>query len=324
MNDNKKTNNINKNDDKKEIIVKNDLGVVSISNKIKKNNEKNQKINKKKELDEELEKAVAVYNKEYNTLSDTGIALFYQRKKTIDLIDNVEFLINSIANHPKEFDKKIKEIKVIKNNFKQICDFTKKELEQVQKSAFTAGVGVTGGLAVTSLAPSAAMWVATTFGTASTGTAISALSGAAANSAALAWLGGGSIAAGGAGVTGGQALLALAGPIGWSIAGATLLTSIILLSNNKRKIDKEKKDEIEKIKTNTGKIVEQSNSIKILLEENNALYVNIVKNYQKALYIFNMDYTIMKEEDKFLLGSIVNETKAIAKSIEKGIVEDDG
>lgn len=274
MDDNKKTNNINKNDDKKEIIVKNDLGVVSISNKIKKNNEKNQKINKKKELDEELEKAVAVYNKEYNTLSDTGIALFYQRKKTIDLIDNVEFLINSIANHPKEFDKKIKEIKVIKNNFKQICDFTKKELEQVQKSAFTAGVGVTGGLAVTSLAPSAAMWVATTFGTASTGTAISALSGAAANSAALAWLGGGSIAAGGAGVTGGQALLALAGPIGWSIAGATLLTSIILLSNNKRKIDKEKKDEIEKIKTNTGKIVEQSNSIKILLEENNALYVN--------------------------------------------------
>ena len=324
MDDNKKTNNINKNDDKKEIIVKNDLGVVSISNKIKKNNEKNQKINKKKELDEELEKAVAVYNKEYNTLSDTGIALFYQRKKTIDLIDNVEFLINSIANHPKEFDKKIKEIKVIKNNFKQICDFTKKELEQVQKSAFTAGVGVTGGLAVTSLAPSAAMWVATTFGTASTGTAISALSGAAANSAALAWLGGGSIAAGGAGVTGGQALLALAGPIGWSIAGATLLTSIILLSNNKRKIDKEKKDEIERIKTNTGKIVEQSNSIKILLEENNALYVNIVKNYQKALYIFNMDYTIMKEEDKFLLGSIVNETKAIAKSIEKGIVEDEG
>lgn len=324
MDDNKKTNNINKNDDKKEIIVKNDLGVVSISNKIKKNNEKNQKINKKKELDEELEKAVAVYNKEYNTLSDTGIALFYQRKKTIDLIDNVEFLINSIANHPKEFDKKIKEIKVIKNNFKQICDFIKKELEQVQKSAFTAGVGVTGGLAVTSLAPSAAMWVATTFGTASTGTAISALSGAAANSAALAWLGGGSIAAGGAGVTGGQALLALAGPIGWSIAGATLLTSIILLSNNKRKIDKEKKDEIEKIKTNTGKIVEQSNSIKILLEENNALYVNIVKNYQKALYIFNMDYTIMKEEDKFLLGSIVNETKAIAKSIEKGIVEDEG
>ena len=300
------------------------MGVVSISNKIKKNNEKNQKINKKKELDEELEKAVAVYNKEYNTLSDTGIALFYQRKKTIDLIDNVEFLINSIANHPKEFDKKIKEIKVIKNNFKQICDFTKKELEQVQKSAFTAGVGVTGGIAVTSLAPSAAMWVATTFGTASTGTAISALSGAAANSAALAWLGGGSIAAGGAGVTGGQALLALAGPIGWSIAGATLLTSIILLSNNKRKIDKEKKDEIEKIKTNTGKIVEQSNSIKILLEENNALYVNIVKNYQKALYIFNMDYTIMKEEDKFLLGSIVNETKAIAKSIEKGIVEDEG
>ena len=39
------------------------------------------------------------------------------------------------------------------------------------------------------------MGVATTFGVASTGTAISALSGAAATNAALAWLGGGALAA---------------------------------------------------------------------------------------------------------------------------------
>ena len=314
------TNNSNENNNKKEIIIQNNLGKITISNSIKKNNAENKK---KRVLDEELKKAVAIYNQEYSILNDTGIELFYLRKRTLDLVENVEYLINSIANHPKEFDKEISEINIIKDNFKQICDYTKEELEMTQKSAITAGVGVTGGLAILNLAPSAAMWVATTFGTASTGTAISTLSGAAATNAALAWLGGGSLAAGGAGVAGGNALLALAGPIGLSIAGASLLTSIIILSKNKRKIDKEKRDEIEKIKVNTQKIVETSNKIKILLEENKALCTSITKNYKKALYVFNKDYKIIGDEDKLLLGSIVNETKAIAKSIEKGIDENE-
>ena len=82
-------------------------------------------------------------------------------------------------------------------------------------------MGVTAGAAVVSVAPTVAMWVATTFGTASTGTAISALSGAAATNAALAWLGGGALAVGGGGMAAGNAFLALAGPVGWGIAGAS-------------------------------------------------------------------------------------------------------
>ncbi len=52
-----------------------------------------------------------------------------------------------------------------------------------------------------------AMWIATTYGTAGTGVAISGLSGAAANSAALAWLGGGTVASGGGGMAAGAAVL---------------------------------------------------------------------------------------------------------------------
>jgi len=75
--------------------------------------------------------------------------------------------------------------------------------------------GVAGSAAV------AATWVGTrsliaAYGTASTGVAISSLSGAAAGSASLAWLGGGSLAAGGGGIavgsivaTGGLALIAI-------------------------------------------------------------------------------------------------------------------
>ena len=314
MNKKMKPKYLEKFDNKKEEIIQNNLGKITISNSIKKNNE-----NRKKVLDEELKKTVAIYNQEYSILNDAGIELFYIRKKTLDLIEHVEYLINSIANHPKKFDKEISDINIIKENFKQTCDFAKEELETTQKSALTAGVGITGGLAICNLAPSAAMWVATTFGTASTGTAISTLSGAAATNAALAWLGGGSLAAGGAGMSGGNALLALVGPIGWSIAGVTLLASILLFSKNKGKINKEKRDEIKKIKVNIQRIVETSQKIKILLEENKSLYNSIINNYKKALYVFNKDYNKISDNDKLLLGSLINETRAISKSIEKGI-----
>lgn len=314
MNKKMKPKYLEKFDNKKEEIIQNNLGKITISNSVKKNNE-----NRKKVLDEELKKTVAIYNQEYSILNDAGIELFYIRKKTLDLIEHVEYLINSIANHPKKFDKEISDINIIKENFKQTCDFAKEELETTQKSALTAGVGITGGLAICNLAPSAAMWVATTFGTASTGTAISTLSGAAATNAALAWLGGGSLAAGGAGMSGGNALLALAGPIGWSIAGVTLLASILLFSKNKGKINKEKRDEIKKIKVNIQRIVETSQKIKILLEENKSLYNSIINNYKKALYVFNKDYNKISDNDKLLLGSLINETRAISKSIEKGI-----
>ena len=72
--------------------------------------------------------------------------------------------------------------------------------------------GGVGGAAVGAAAGGAAAYgsflTAVSFGTASTGIAVSSLSGAAATNAALAILGGGTLAAGGAGVAGGAALLA--------------------------------------------------------------------------------------------------------------------
>ncbi|WP_199185292.1 hypothetical protein [Cryobacterium sp. Y50] len=64
-----------------------------------------------------------------------------------------------------------------------------------------AGVGVGAGTAAGAFAAVSAA------ATASTGTAIASLSGAAASSATLAWLGGGSLAAGGMGIAGGTAVL---------------------------------------------------------------------------------------------------------------------
>ena len=66
-----------------------------------------------------------------------------------------------------------------------------------------------------------AMWVATTWGTAGTGTAISSLSGAAASNAAMAWLGGGTVASGGGGMAAGAAVLA--GGAAIAIAGVAVI-----------------------------------------------------------------------------------------------------
>jgi hypothetical protein len=72
----------------------------------------------------------------------------------------------------------------------------------------TQGVIISTGFSVTSyLVAHGVLMYATTYGVTSSGVAIASLSGAAQTSAALAWLGGGSIAAGGSGVAGGLALL---------------------------------------------------------------------------------------------------------------------
>jgi len=71
----------------------------------------------------------------------------------------------------------------------------------------------------------------TSFAAASTGTAISALSGAAARNAALAWLGGGSLATGGLGVLGGQLVLG-----GITIGPALLVTGLKMSSEAEKNL----------------------------------------------------------------------------------------
>ncbi len=75
------------------------------------------------------------------------------------------------------------------------------------QTAHTNAIAGAGSLVVGSVAYYGAISYAMAYGTASTGTAISSLSGAAATNAAFAWWGGGSLAAGGSGVAGGATVL---------------------------------------------------------------------------------------------------------------------
>ena len=152
------------------------------------------------ELDRMLKTSIDEYNDAFTHMNDKGITLLQERKRSVDLIDLVEVLINSIANRPKAFDTEFEEIRMERDRFLGTCEFGQKELQAARAAAGGAGAGIAAGASVAFMAPTAAMWVATTFGTASTGAAISTLSGAAASNAALAWLGGGALSVGGGGM----------------------------------------------------------------------------------------------------------------------------
>jgi len=107
-----------------------------------------------------------------------------------------------------------------------------KELESIEMNASNAlgTLAASGSLAAAALTgvPSAVTWGVGAFATASTGTAISSLSGAAATNATLAWLGGGSIAAGGGGMAAGATVLA---GITYASMGVLALASAGLISS---------------------------------------------------------------------------------------------
>lgn len=283
---------------------------------VKVKNDVEEKITK---LDRELADATTQYNDAYTQMNDMGIRLYVERNRTIDLIANVECLINSIANHPKEFDKDFQMIREERQKFTESCDYAERDIQNARKAASGAGAGLAAGASVAFMGPTAAMWVATTFGTASTGAAISTLSGAAAANAALAWLGGGTLAAGGGGVVAGQALLALAGPIGWTIAGAGLLGSIILFSKNKMESNKQKSEEIEQVKQNTERVREMDRQMETLMNETSQVRNGLTDSYHNGLTLYSGNYSDFSTEDKELLGSLVNNARTLSVLLNKTI-----
>ncbi|MDD6646308.1 MAG: hypothetical protein PUF60_00630 [Firmicutes bacterium] len=264
------------------------------------------------ELDRMLKDSVTDYNDAYTLMNDKGVKLFVERSRAVDSISFVEGLVNSIANKPKSFTSDFEEIMLDRKKFTEACDFAERELMDARVAAAGAGAGLAAGASVAFMAPTAAMWVATTFGTASTGAAISTLSGAAATNAALAWLGGGALAAGGHGVAGGTALLAMAGPIGWTLAGATLLSSILALSTKKIKLNKEKNEEIQAVKENIERVREMDAKIGAVLDETTEIRNGLNRQYAEAVNLYGADYQSLNEDEKMLLGALVNNTKSLA------------
>ena len=290
-----------------------------ISNSIEEKIPEKSEVVKKVSLDNILQNAVIEYNQAFTYMNDCGMSLYVERERSQDLIIHIENLVNSIAHHPKSFDVDVDKMKMYREEFQDVCDLAKEELAAAKRSAVRAGSGVAAGATVASVAPTAAMWIASTFGTASTGTAISSLSGGAATNAALAWLGGGTLATGGGGMSTGTAFLAMAGPIGWSIAGVTIFASVVLFANNKMKTNKERKEAIEKVKTNTESVRESAAKISTVLIKTENLRTKLNDQYGKYLVCYGKSFMDISGLNQTGLGTLVNNTKSLAATLAENL-----
>ena len=259
----------------------------------------NKKKSKLEFAQEEAQAAIQLTNQRIQILGEHSGELYRALVKIQELFDK-------IRNVPNEQKLKLKQLKEIRLKWKQQAEKIEEDYERASMKAVTgASSGILAGVGVAALGPTAAMGVATTFGVASTGTAISALSGAAATNAALAWLGGGALAAGGGGMAAGEAFLAMAGPVGWSIAGVALIASGIFYF-----INKSKNNRLQNIFTLISK--RDVKSYELAVVELNERILRIKDETPRIweacgiITTFGENYSEMTEDQQYSLGAYVN------------------
>lgn len=245
------------------------------------------------------ESAVAKTNEKIGELGIHTSQLF-------NVLNIIQDRFDDIRNVPSEKQLAYEKLNTIRLNWKQHAETI--ELDYKNTASKHTGKGIAGlgsGVALASLGPTAAMGIATSFGVASTGTAISSLSGVAATKAALAWLGGGTLAAGGGGIAAGNAFLALAGPVGWAIAGVALLGSGFFLWLGKS--DQNRLEDIfdliskRDVKSYELTYLELNERIDRIVDESQKLELAIDK-----IETFGRDYHLMTEAQQYELGSYLN------------------
>ena len=176
---------------------------------------------KHSEADEIVKDAQIRYNHKKSAFDDQENETMLE----LDLLGKKELEIGESIGEFKTMAEKLLEQLNAKRASKLNINIPKHKLQKIEDYSYTA-IGVLGTAVGAGAAGAAAGFAiyggVMALGAASTGTAISALSGVAATNATLAALGGGSLAAGGLGIAGGTAILgaAVAAPVlaiaGWA------------------------------------------------------------------------------------------------------------
>lgn len=264
-------------------------------------------------------KTVDKYNSIYNEVQRSGEGLYELRKKSIVFIEISENHINSIANSPKDFNSKLIKIEAEKVEFQNTERYAEEACQKAIESGVGVAIGVGAGAAFVAMVPNVLMWVATTFGHASTGTAIASLHGAVAANAALAYLGGGALAAGGAGMAGGQALLALAGPVGWGLAAAAAGGNALMLGRKNKQIASKTIEEAKTITIAGANLKETGASINQIADKTKSLFAlleNQLKDLRSTRY---SDYNHLTSDEQLQLGALVNNTLSLSEMLNKTV-----
>lgn len=255
---------------------------------------------------------------EYCILADNAkditLKLYEARKSAVLAINRIESYVSSLANTKKEFAKEIAEICL---SIKEFNKAIKLEEENNTDNLIAGGTTVAGimiGELTALLGPKAAIAVATTFGKAQTGKAISELSGAAANRAAIAWLG---RISGGQGMKSGQQLLNLLKKSTWPIAAIAIIGGGALYAYNNKKSAEEAYEEVKCIEEQIHILKQEINSLSKLHKE--TLKLKSALNISKMVNTYPNDYMDFNEDQKAELSILINNARSMGKLITKAI-----
>ena len=202
------------------------------------------------------------------------------------------------------------------------------EIQEVTIRMEEAVGGTAGALGSGTLAGFAAYGSVGVLGTASTGTAIAGLSGAAATNATLAWLGGGSLAAGGFGMAGGAAVL------GGIVAAPVLLVGGLLMASkaeaavenalsNRSKAEAAAED-METAGVAARAIGRKANEIRKVLKRLQEDHLDSDLGDLQDLVSTNADYRTYDRPQKELVGRTMSLAITAKNLAEAPLLEEDG
>lgn len=245
----------------------------------------------------------------------------------------ISIMTNGIRDFVEEFSK-IKNVNLRDSvGIDEIRDFDTngKDFLEMREASVSLGELASGGLGsigAGALAAAGAYGAVGTFAAASTGTAIAGLSGAAATNATLAWLGGGSLAAGGMGVTGGMAVLGglVAGPL--LFVGGSFYESKANKALNEAKTNRSKainfQQEGKNICTLLNAISKRSEQIKSLLTDLNGFLVPSIDEMRHIIRDSGTDWQSYTGEEQISIAKSIQIAKTIKLIVDTPILREDG
>ena len=107
-------------------------------------------------------------------------------------------------------------------------------------------------------------------------------------------------------------LLALAGPIGWGITAVSTGVSLISLSNKNKELADKAVNEAKEISIARESLDEVAEKVNSLRAKTDILYTDMDKQRVKILKFLNADYLSLEDEDKYFLGTLVNNTLSLS------------
>lgn len=240
-------------------------------------------------------------------------------KEVQDFVDLFSRLKNVSLEHSPELDRL------------NVGEFTEIALEDLKHSCSFAGefaASAAAGAGAGAITAFGAYGGTMMLASAGTGTAISTLSGAAATNATLAWLGGGTLAAGGYGVAGGTMVL------GALVAGPALLVlGSVLGAQASKKLDDARANR-EKAKTYETQVRVVLEKLKAIIEVT-VVGVDLLETLRTRLHdantalrevvrIFGVDYSTYADGAKDTVFKAVKHAQLVKKVIDTPILNEDG